>query len=99
MPLTVDRGQLVDVAVVTFGTGCDEIGNTETNGQGSELEIAPTDWFVIPQPGQACTADIRQFRHAVQVVFNDVGPATIRFSGRSEPGGADTTLVASVDVH
>jgi hypothetical protein len=98
IPLTVDHGQTVDVHVVTFGTGCDEIGDTQVNGQANDLEIVPRDWFVIPLPGQACTADIKQFIHSAQVTFNQTGPATIRFLGRREPGGDDITLVANITV-
>lgn len=98
VPLFVDRGQTVNVTVVTFGTGCDEIGDTQVNGQNNEIEIVPRDWFVIPLPSQVCTADIRQFTHSAQLSFNQTGPATIRFLGRREPGGDDITLVAEITV-
>jgi hypothetical protein len=95
---TVDHGQPVDVAITTFGTGCDEIGDTQITGQAGEIEIAPRDWYVIPLPNQVCTADIRQFVHTARLTFDQAGSATIRFVGRSEPAGDDITLVAKITV-
>ena len=96
--LTVDRNQPVTVTISTFGTGCDEIGDTQVNGQGNEIEIVPRDWFVIPLPRQVCSADVRLFTHTAQLSFTQTGAATIRIRGRREPAGDEITLVTNVTV-
>lgn len=98
VPDSALRGQPFSVAFITFGTGCDEQGETSSSTDGSTVEIMPTDWRPI-DPSPSCPDSIvNVFPRAVDVQVDVAGPARIRVHGRREPGGTSVVFAATIQV-
>jgi hypothetical protein len=98
VPDSVALGQNFSVAFVTFGTGCDEAGETTSTIMGSAIEIMPVDWRQIDPPPSCPDSIVSVFPRAVDVRVDVTGPARVRVHGRREPGGTSVVFAATVQV-
>lgn len=81
-PSTVTAGVPFDATVTTVGNhGCFEAERTDVANQPSLAEIRPVDRDGMTE-GIACTAATVELQHPVELVFSEVGEATIRVVGR-----------------
>jgi hypothetical protein len=85
------------VAVRTYGGGCIRQGVSEVAVSGLTAVIEPFDSVHIA--AQACTRELRLFRHVVAVRFTERGSAILRIVGVSHPADDEIIVTRHVVVH
>ncbi len=98
VPDSVPPGAQFSIAFVTFGPGCDEVGETLNTVNGNEIEIHPLDWTPVRPTAMCPDSIVRIFPHSVEVQVNQSGPARVRVHGRREPGGTDVIFAATIQI-
>ena len=97
VPAQVRAGEEFTVAVVTYGDGCSDRGNTESAAQRARVDVYPFD--VYPKgENVACTRELRLHRHEVVVRLEQPGTGTVRVHGRRLPGGEAVTATRTLTV-
>lgn len=85
-PTTVRAGEPFDVVVWTVGnSACWEAVDMDEETTATEARLVPIDRDRMTE-GLACAAVVVELRHETQLVFEQVGTATIRLEGRKVVG-------------
>lgn len=83
VPASAKAGVPVEAAITTYGGGCIKEDTTVVSVSGMSAEIVPIQ--LVRMQG-ACTAELRVTRRSVKMVFPEAGVATVRVTGRANPG-------------
>ncbi len=83
VPETVRVGDPLEGHITTYGGGCISEDSVIVSVAGSVAEVIPMQRVVY---GGACTAELRISSRPFKVVFDKVGEASIRVTGRADPG-------------
>lgn len=102
-PETVRRGEAFEIKVITFGSGCEEGGDTSVLLTESVANVMVYDFTTATRPGVACTAILKRMPHTATLRFTEPGEALIRVWGRrvgpdTPPEGVPTLIEHSIQV-
>jgi hypothetical protein len=97
VPQAVRAGEEFTISVVTRGGGCTNVGDTETTGSGTTVDVRPYD-LRIEGPDVACPDILRGLTHQVPWRFDAPGTYTVRVHGRREPQMDVITVTRTVTV-
>lgn len=99
VPATARAGEDFEVVVRTFGNSCVSAAGTGVRYRGAMAVLTPYDNDMSRSPGVICLDILNRPVHSVTLRFPNVGVATLRVDGRSEPAGqvatVESTLVVS----
>ena len=84
VPREVTAGESFKITVYTYGDGCVEVGDTESDVNGRIATVTPYDFFV---DRGACPQIFHTFGHEVDLTFEKPGTAEIRFLYSTKPIG------------
>jgi hypothetical protein len=90
IPDTIAVGATFEVAVRTYGGGCETIGPTETTVRGDTIVVAPYD-FTTQGVDVVCTMELKHFHHSVSLSWPTAGDLHVLVRGWVEPAGAERT--------
>lgn len=95
VPATARLDEPVTVSVTTYGGGCTHLGDTQVAVSGGTAELRPYD---VTETVGACPTIVNRLVHQAEVIFDQVGTATVRVYGRSEPGGLPLVETRTITV-
>lgn len=95
IPLAVMKGQQFQVRVETYGGGCIEYEDTEVLVASDGVDVFPYDRRKIPESG-LCSLELTRIVHEANVIFDQVGPGTIRIHGRRVNSHYDEEIVITL---
>jgi len=96
-PATATRGVAFEVAITTYGGGCVGQGDTDVEVSGLTATVEPYQ-LVVADEDVVCTQELRTYRNAAQVRFDQAGTGRIRFRGISRTAGGTITVERTVVV-
>ena len=85
VPKEVTASESFEITVHTYGDGCVELGDTESDVNGGIATVTPYDVFV---DAGACAQIFHTFGHKVDLTFEKPGTAEIRFLYSTKPVGS-----------
>ena len=84
IPKEVMAGESFQITVYTYGDGCVELGDTESDVNGGIATVTPYDIFV---EAAVCAQILQTLGHKVDLTFEKPGTAEIRFLYSTKPIG------------
>lgn len=81
-PDSVRAGEEFQVAITTFGGGCDRRGDASVVMSATGASVIVYDFSTATHPSVICTAEVKRLPHSVTLRLEKPGAAVIRVWGR-----------------